>query len=60
MPSAYVLNLSRMQLDKMSPAEKEKKLKRRERNKEAAARCRQRRIETMSELQTVSWRIGDE
>ncbi len=37
----------------MDPRDYEKKLKRRERNKEAAARCRQRRLDLMGALAQV-------
>lgn len=37
----------------MEDDDDDKRLKRRQRNKEAAARCRQRRIDLMKELQDV-------
>ena len=38
----------------LTPEEMVKKVRRRERNKDAAARCRQRRLDQMGTLQKVS------
>lgn len=40
-----------IQFHMLAPEDRDKKLKRRERNKEAAARCRQRRLDMMEQLQ---------